>query len=262
MSEKFCVKWGDFQNSVISTFGNLRKSCEFADVTLVCEDGQQVEAHKVILTASSPFFQKLLHRNSHPHPLVYMRGVNAKELAGIVDFLYYGEANVHQDSLDAFLKLADELQLKGLTDVSETHAKSRNGDRNIALAKQDIKSEEKQPNVDEEVISTSHKPGLLTQNNFVHLEELNTVIKVMMQKSEKLILAGKRWKSEKKKYARAFICKVCGKEGLDQNIRSHIERYHIEGLSLPCHSCEKKFNSRILLSDHKKRDHQRFDIKC
>ena len=61
--------------------------------------------------------------------------------------------------------------------------------------------------MDEEVISTLHKPGLPSQNNFVSLEELN---KEMMQKSDKLILAGKRWKSEKKKYARSFICKACG----------------------------------------------------
>ena len=95
MLEKFCVKWGDFQESVISTFGSLRKSCDFADVTLACEDGkQQVEAHKVILAASSPFFQKLLQRNIHPHPIVFMRGVSAQELEGNVDFLYYGEANV------------------------------------------------------------------------------------------------------------------------------------------------------------------------
>ena len=97
-------------------------------MTLACEDGEQVEAHKVILAASSPFFQKLLQRNNHPHPLVFMKGVNARELAGIVDFLYYGEANVGEESLDAFLKLADELQLKGLTDICETRSKPRNTD--------------------------------------------------------------------------------------------------------------------------------------
>ena len=188
MPENFCVKWGDFQDSVISTFVSLRKTCEFSDVTLACEDGQQVEAHKVILAASSPFFQKLLQRDRHPHPLVYMKGVNAGELAGIVDFLYYGEANVEEDSLDAFLKLADELQLKGLTDISESRSKSRNTD----IAKHEIKPEEKHPNVDEEGINASQKnPGLPIQNNLVNLEELNTVIKEMMEKSDKLILAGK-----------------------------------------------------------------------
>ena len=68
MSEKLCLQWNDFQDNIKSAFGNLREDNDFTDVTLACEDGQQVEAHKVILAASSPFFQKLLGRNKHPHP--------------------------------------------------------------------------------------------------------------------------------------------------------------------------------------------------
>ena len=48
--EKLCLKWNDFQENAISAFGTLRNDREFADVTLACEDGQQVEAHKVILS--------------------------------------------------------------------------------------------------------------------------------------------------------------------------------------------------------------------
>ena len=72
MSEKLCLKWNDFQENVNTAFGSLREDNEFADVTLACEDGQQIEAHKVILAASSPFFQNLLKSNKHPHPLIYM----------------------------------------------------------------------------------------------------------------------------------------------------------------------------------------------
>ena len=70
MSEKLCLKWNDFQENVNTAFGNLREDKEFADVTLASEDGHQIEAHKVILAASSPFFQNLLKRNRHPHPLI------------------------------------------------------------------------------------------------------------------------------------------------------------------------------------------------
>ena len=66
MSEKLRLHWNGFKENVNSAFGRLRCDNEFADVTLVCEDGQQMEAHKVILAASSPFFQKLLRGNKHP----------------------------------------------------------------------------------------------------------------------------------------------------------------------------------------------------
>ena len=126
MSEKLCLQWNDFKENITASFGSLRRDEDFADVTLACEDGKQMEAHKVILAASSPFFQNLLKRNKHPHPLVYMRGVNSEELVAIVDFLYRGEANVYQESLDRFLAIAEELQLEGLTgqSLNGIHAKS------------------------------------------------------------------------------------------------------------------------------------------
>jgi len=83
-------------------------------VTLGCEDGQQIEAHKVILAASSPFFQRILKRNKRSQPLIYMKGMRSDDLTAIIDFLYYGEANIYQENLDSFLAIAEELQLKGL----------------------------------------------------------------------------------------------------------------------------------------------------
>ena len=67
--EKLCLQWNDFKENVCSTFGDLRQDNELTDVTLVCEDGQQVEAHKLVLVASSPFFQNILRKNKHPHPI-------------------------------------------------------------------------------------------------------------------------------------------------------------------------------------------------
>ena len=73
-SDKFCLKWNDFHTNIVSSFPELRKSEDFCDVTLVCEDNTQVKGHKVILGACSPFFSSVLRLNQHPHPLLYMRG--------------------------------------------------------------------------------------------------------------------------------------------------------------------------------------------
>ena len=112
--EKLCLQWNDFQVNISSAFRDLKDDRDFTDVTLACEDGQQVEAHKVVLISSSPFFLNLLKMNKHPHPLIYMRGLKHDDLVSIMDFLYHGEANVFQENLDSFLGIADELQLKGL----------------------------------------------------------------------------------------------------------------------------------------------------
>ena len=107
MSEKLCLQWNDFKQNISSSFGALRGDVDFTDVTLVCEDGQQIEAHKVILATSSPFFKELLRKNKHPHPLVYLRGLKGDDLVAIIDFLYFGEANVFQENLDSFLAFAE-----------------------------------------------------------------------------------------------------------------------------------------------------------
>ena len=78
MSEQICLQWNDFKENITSAFENLKKDDDFTDVTLACEDGEQVEAHKVILAASSPFFKNLMRKNSkHKHPLIYLRGMKS-----------------------------------------------------------------------------------------------------------------------------------------------------------------------------------------
>ena len=119
MSEKLCLQWNDFKENAVNSFGSLRHDIDLTDVTLACEDGKLVEVHKMVLASSSPFFQDMLKKNEHSHPLVYMRGVKSDDLLAIIDLIYYGEAKVYQENLDSSLAIVDELQLKGLTKKTE-----------------------------------------------------------------------------------------------------------------------------------------------
>ena len=57
--QKLSLNWSNFQDNLISTFGDLRHDTDFVDVTLACED-QSLKAHQVALSACSPFFKKML----------------------------------------------------------------------------------------------------------------------------------------------------------------------------------------------------------
>jgi len=116
-SEKFCLKWNDFETNISAAFRDLREEKDFFDVTLACEDNQ-IEAHKVILSACSTFFRNILKRNPHQRPLLYLKGVKYRELLNILNFMYLGEVNVGQDELNTFLSIAEELKVKGLTQGS------------------------------------------------------------------------------------------------------------------------------------------------
>ena len=118
-SEKFSLKWNNFQENINSASSNLREDTDFTDVTLLTEDGKTFEVHRVILSESSPFFRNILKIKKHPSPLIYLKGFKAKDLNSLVDFMYYGVGDVYQNNLDDFLARAEELQLKGLTGETE-----------------------------------------------------------------------------------------------------------------------------------------------
>ena len=103
MSEKFCLKWNDFESNVSKSFGLLRNEEYLHDVTLVCDDNSQVSAHKLVLSACSEYFKTIFRNNSHPNPLICLEGVSSPELRNILDYMYNGEANIFQDNLDNFL---------------------------------------------------------------------------------------------------------------------------------------------------------------
>jgi len=113
-SDKFCLRWNDFESNISTAFRELREDKDFFDVTLACED-DQIEAHKVILSACSPFFKSVLKRNKHQHPLLYLKGVKFADLVAVLNFMYHGEVNVAQEELNTFLGIAEELKVKGLT---------------------------------------------------------------------------------------------------------------------------------------------------
>jgi len=113
-TEKFCLRWNDFETNISSAFRELRDDKDFFDVTLACED-EQIQAHKVILSACSPFFRNVLRRNPHQHPLLYLKGVKYTDLQSVLNFMYHGEVNVAQEELNSFLAVAEDLRVKGLT---------------------------------------------------------------------------------------------------------------------------------------------------
>ena len=93
-TEKFFLKWTDFQYNISNAYQELGSNLDFSDLTLVCEDDQHFEAHRIILSACSPFFSK------HSHPMIYMKGLNANELGAIVDLQLKGLARSENSNTD------------------------------------------------------------------------------------------------------------------------------------------------------------------
>ena len=124
-SEKCTLAWEDFQENAGGTLRDLREDGDFCDVTLVCEDNQQIPGHKVVLAASSPLLRAMLKSSQHSHPLLYFWGVKARDLARLVDFIYRGQVQVYQSDLEDFLNVAKMLKVKGVTEGRERDYQTR-----------------------------------------------------------------------------------------------------------------------------------------
>ncbi|XP_060519049.1 protein abrupt isoform X2 [Cylas formicarius] len=122
--QQYSLRWNDFHSSILSSFRHLRDEEDFVDVTLAC-DGCSFTAHKVVLSACSPYFRRLLKANPCQHPIIILRDVQQKDMENLLRFMYNGEVNVGQENLTDFLKTAQMLQVRGLADVSAGAATQR-----------------------------------------------------------------------------------------------------------------------------------------
>jgi len=115
--ENFALRWNDFHANITSSFKHLRSSPDFQDVTLMCGIDTEIRAHKVILSACSPYFQSILSHINSPNPVVVMpHDVQHEEVVRLVDFMYHGEVAIPSQDINRFLSVAEQFQVRGLVE--------------------------------------------------------------------------------------------------------------------------------------------------
>ena len=258
MSEKLCLKWNNFNENVLNAFGNFKSDKDFTDVTLACDDGEQVEAHKVILAASSPFFQNILKRNKQRHLVICLRGLKSANLLAIMDFLYFGEAKIFEEDLESFLAVGEELKLSGLMGPKTDDALNLIDKESFQNAFTKAGKTINNPPVfkhEEDVTNTPVEQSLakyeeemlpsgqivpLTNDCYGSLQELDEKVVSMIDKTENKNVHGQP----------IYRCALCGKEGKNGQVKNHIEANHLERVSITCDLCQNMFRTRESLRKH------------
>lgn len=124
-SQQFFLRWDSYSNHISSAFGTLRHQEDLVDVTLSCE-GKKIRAHKVLLSACSPYFRDVFKDNPCQHPVIVFKNVKYDDLLAIIEFMYQGEVSVVQDALPSFLNTAELLSVQGLTEGGNNNSSQSN----------------------------------------------------------------------------------------------------------------------------------------
>ena len=113
----FVLKWSEYHLNVADSFKIMRADGDFLDTTVACSGSEQLQAHRVVLSAFSPYLKGMLRNNPAQHPVLIMpANVKFGDLHSLLEFMYHGEVRVPADSLESLMSLAQLLKIKGLTE--------------------------------------------------------------------------------------------------------------------------------------------------
>ena len=273
-SDMFKVKLAEFQKNAGNFIQNLLEDENLNDVTLVSHDEQQIDAHRIVLGSTSGFFKRLFSKNSiNRHPLVYLRGINYKELKAIVTYIYKGEVEIQKEDMESFFQAGLDLEVLGLKDMADFSQKPGelsmlHKKLNLEQKILEIKENNSADNIKEEPVKNYYKGSQLTC----------TIC-------EKILINRKGLLKHKRRYHNTVLhsCSHCNQTfKMSEALHYHINLKHsilntnntqqTEGMikeqvrsiviQLECSTCGKTFLNRRLLQKHQRRVHNAMVHSC
>jgi len=232
----------EFSQNTTNIFRSQFEKEDFADVSLACEDAMQIKSHRMVLSASSPFFQSILKTNPQQNIVVFLKGIKYKDLRNILKFLYCGEAKINKDELQSFLAAGEDLQISGLSLESKLA-------EDFPLLP-NIKCENKKMNMNKkdrntvENLSPSMKKALKSASKKCHVESLDEQIPVTnIELSEEIDISEEIEVLEVPEVAKKSLesalkeiqCQLCGVmiPQTERELLEHVTRVHGEKSPVP-----------------------------
>ena len=278
--EKYTLHWHSYSDHLREALNEMMLSSEFADVTLVTDDKQQIRAHRNILSAFSPVFKSILQiDNNNANQVIYLRGIQHSEMESIMQFIYLGEARFYEERMSEFLTVSKSLEIKELSTGIEMNDQTTSDNlesnyNNVANENMDIAgapplaAHENSANVESEAQTELITP-INAANRRVRRTGLHTKFKHegvyydcnqcdYQATTQGNLTQHIHSKHEGVKYA----CNQCDKQFTQQsNLRTHIQSIH-EGVKYACNQCDKQFTEQGSLTKHIQSVHEGVKYAC
>ena len=241
--EKYTLQWHSYSDHLREALNEMLLSSEFADVTLVTDDKQQIRAHRNILSACSPVFKSILQIDSNnSNPVIYLRGMQHSEIESIMQFIYLGETRFYEERMSEFLTVSKNLEIKELSTSIEMNDKTTSdqletNESNIADENMEITGVHPQ--------ATHEDDGNVDPQAKTEPITVNKAANIRVGRTEVVSGEGK------------FQCPQCDKLfSHNKSVHNHIRSAH-EGMKYACNKCDQQFTTQRSMVRHIKSMHER-----
>ena len=268
--EKYNINWHTYSDHLKEMLHEMMKSKELTDVTLVCDDKKQFNAHKVVLSACSSVFKSIIYNLPKDGSVIYLRGIKNEEMEAILQFMYLGKATFNQKRINEFLDIAKNLEIKEISDMVISEENTANAyEEEFTISNNYEATNEPNPIVDESKLSESYNMKLHACNQCkksfktkgeltIHIQSLHMGVRYPCNQCDYEAKDKSRLKIHTQSVHEGikYECYLCGYQfTLKTHLKSHTKSVH-EGIRYSCDQCDLQFTRPSRLSRHKKLKHK------
>ena len=236
--EKYTLTWHSYSDHLREAMKDLMISSDFADVTLITDDKQQIKAHRNILSACSPFFQNIFQLHSNiANTVIYLRGIQHSEIESIMQLLYLGEARFHKDRISEFFQVSKDLEIKNVSTGIEMN---------------DQTAWKEEGNEHENIVGNEEPAQTFNEDANVEYQAETVITQII------------KHNAPNKKRTRTDVanCDQCDKQFTMQgHLNSHIKSVH-ESVKYACNECDYQFSTQGNLKKHIQSKHEGVKYAC
>ena len=242
------MHWDGYTEHFRSMMKQMLVSKENSDITFVCDELQTVKAHKNILGASSPAFQRMFGLYQGKEMFLYMRGIKHHIMESILEFIYLGEVKFSEDCVEDFVEIARSLEITGLHETIKSNHEAEERQVDEIAKYVSCKTEQEESNEND---NTSIYAGATLSedgNNKTDLEKTAAAKQIPMAKTR-----GKREPISQLSHSptnSAHTCKSCGKMFAESSSLSRHKKSIHDGVKYPCKYCEYQATIKQNLDRH------------
>ena len=247
--EKYNLNWDTYSDHLRQMLHNMLKSTELTDVTLICDDKKQLEAHKIVLSACSSVFRTIINDLPKKSSVIYLRGIKSQDMESILEFMYLGVATLYHERINDFVKVAKDLEITDISKNEQYLIKNRD-----ILDKSNLYTEEDT----QMVIPCNSGVQDNSETDHNNLRQKHKVSYKICSTCDFQTNSSAVLKEHKRKHTgeKPLVCKWCDIGFRQKKTLQNHERLHTGEKPFQCKECDKKFAQRTSLNVHTQNHHK------